>query len=190
MFSYYGSKTEIVKFYPRPKEGKIIEPFAGAAKYALKHYSNQVLIVDAYRDLINIWKWLQRSGINDLDRLPKQIHVGQSVDDFEFDCEEAKNLFGFLIKAGNERPSKKPTKWTEMRPNRIKFRIEQIKSSLFKIRHWDIFCDDYRNIPNQQATWFIDPPLSIWRQILCSFKDRLQSSFCLEQRKARASNSL
>ena len=31
MFSYYGSKSKIVDYYPPPKHKKIIEPFAGSA---------------------------------------------------------------------------------------------------------------------------------------------------------------
>jgi site-specific DNA-adenine methylase len=35
MFSYYGSKSKIVKYYPCPAHDKIIEPFAGSARYSL-----------------------------------------------------------------------------------------------------------------------------------------------------------
>ena len=30
MFSYYGSKSKIVGYYPKPEHNKIIEPFAGS----------------------------------------------------------------------------------------------------------------------------------------------------------------
>jgi site-specific DNA-adenine methylase len=33
MFSYYGSKSKIIDHYPAPKFNKIIEPFAGSARY-------------------------------------------------------------------------------------------------------------------------------------------------------------
>jgi len=33
MFSYYGSKSKIVDYYPPPKHKRIIEPFAGSARY-------------------------------------------------------------------------------------------------------------------------------------------------------------
>lgn len=37
MFSYYGSKSKIVDLYQPPKFDKIIEPFAGSARYSLKY---------------------------------------------------------------------------------------------------------------------------------------------------------
>jgi len=37
MFSYYGSKKKIVKYYPEPVHDVIIEPFAGAAWYSLEY---------------------------------------------------------------------------------------------------------------------------------------------------------
>ena len=33
-----------------------------------------------------------------------------------------------------------------------------IAQNLNKIKHWEIRKDDYRNIENEDATWFIDPP--------------------------------
>jgi len=35
MWSYYGSKSKVVKHYPKPKYDLIIEPFAGAAWYSV-----------------------------------------------------------------------------------------------------------------------------------------------------------
>lgn len=42
MFSYYGSKSKIVNYYPPPKENIIIEPFAGSARYSLKYFDNPI----------------------------------------------------------------------------------------------------------------------------------------------------
>lgn len=30
--------------------------------------------------------------------------------------------------------------------------------NLYKIKHWQIICDDYSASPDIEATWFIDPP--------------------------------
>ena len=59
MFSYYGSKSKIVDYYPPPKHKRIIEPFAGSARYSLKYWQNDVLLVDKYEVVVNLWKWLQ-----------------------------------------------------------------------------------------------------------------------------------
>lgn len=46
MWSYYGSKSKVIRHYPAPQFGKVIEPFAGTAQYALRYFDRDVLIVD------------------------------------------------------------------------------------------------------------------------------------------------
>ena len=53
-------------YYPPPKNVKIIEPFAGSAKYSLKYWQNDVILVDKYDVVINIWKWLQQCSKSDI----------------------------------------------------------------------------------------------------------------------------
>lgn len=159
MWSYYGAKTNIVQHYPKPKHDRIIEPFAGSARYALEYFDRDVLLVDKYEVIVKIWKWLQKCSSSDVLGLPRKLEKGQTLDDFTFDCEEAKMLMGFLIKKGVERPAKKPTDWvTTHRPNFTNFSLKRISANLYKIKHWQIECADYRAIGNHKATWFIDPP--------------------------------
>ena len=66
MFSYYGSKSKIVHLYPTPKMDKIIEPFAGSARYSLKYWTKDILILDKYSVIIDIWKYLQNASKNDI----------------------------------------------------------------------------------------------------------------------------
>ena len=54
MFSYYGSKSKLVKHYPPPTCNKIIEPLAGSARYALEYFEKDVLLVDAYEVIVEI----------------------------------------------------------------------------------------------------------------------------------------
>jgi 16S rRNA G966 N2-methylase RsmD len=35
---------------------------------------------------------------------------------------------------------------------------KRVSESLFKIQHWHIQLGDYRDAPDKEATWFIDPP--------------------------------
>ena len=71
MFSYYGSKSKIINLYPSPKHGKVIEPFAGSARYALKYFDRQVLLVDKYSVLVEVWHYLQQASEADILGLPK-----------------------------------------------------------------------------------------------------------------------
>lgn len=159
MWSYYGSKANIVKYYPRPRCPKIIEPFAGTARYALKYFENDVLLVDQYDVIIKIWLWLQKCSPGDILGLPRSMKPGQTLNDFTFSCEEEKLLMGFLCAKGVERPRIKATTRVMIeRPNFINFSLQRIAGNLFKIKHWKIQHGSYLDIPNQVATWFIDPP--------------------------------
>jgi site-specific DNA-adenine methylase len=159
MWSYYGAKTNIVDLYPKPQHDKLIEPFAGSARYALKYFEKDVLLVDKYEVIVKIWKWLQQCSPNDILKLPRRLMPGQTLNDFHFDCEEEKMLMGFLIKKAIERPAVKPTEWvTIQRPNFTNFSLQRIAKNLFKIKHWEIRLGSYEDIENEAATWFIDPP--------------------------------
>lgn len=159
MWSYYGAKTNIVHVYPPPKYGKIIEPFAGTARYSCKYWDREVILVDAYPVIAAIWKWLQVCSKADIEKLPRFFKQGERIDKINFDCQEAKWLVGFLIGKGIERPREKVVdRITKIRPNAVNFQLKRIANSLEKIRHWQIVEGSYVDIPNQDATWFIDPP--------------------------------
>lgn len=158
MWSYYGGKNQLVNLYPPPKYGKVIEPFAGTARYALKWFDRDVLLVDKYEVIVKIWKWLQQCSKQDILGLPR-LKEHERVSEYKFDCEEAALLMGFLVGKGLESPRDKPTaRATTLRPNNINFQLKFIANNLFKIKHWHIQQGSYDEIENQEATWFIDPP--------------------------------
>ena len=158
MFGYYGAKTNVVKYYPPPAHDMIIEPFAGSARYALKYFDREVLLIDKYETIIGIWKWLQQCSPRDILTLP-DMKQNEHLSDFTFDCPQAKDFMGFVIGYGLFYPNTRPSKHTiEKRPNLIKFSLERIAGELHKIKHWTIVLGDYHEAPDQPATWFIDPP--------------------------------
>lgn len=160
MWSYYGSKSKIINLYPPPKYGKIIEPFAGSARYALKFFDRDVLLVDKYEVIVKIWKWLQQCSKQDILGLPR-LKEGDKVSEYNL-CEEAVLLMGFLVAKGVEAPRNKATsRATTQRPNNINFQLKFIASNLPKIKHWHIQLGSYDEIENQEATWFIDPPYQV-----------------------------
>lgn len=157
MFSYYGSKSNVVRFYPPPKYGKVIEPFAGSARYALRYFDREVLLVDKYEVIIRIWRWLQLCSQADILRLPR-LQYGERLDQYSFDCEEARMFMGFLMGFSAESPRHQATIKLKQRPNFINFSLERIAKSLFKIKNWQIVHGSYEWIHNEEASWFIDPP--------------------------------
>lgn len=157
MFSYYGSKSKVVDLYPSPKFDKIIEPFAGSARYSLKYFDRDVLLVDKYEVIVKIWKWLQKCSKQDILGLPR-LKETDRVSNYDL-CDEAKLLMGFLVAKASQAPRDKPTsRATTLRPNNINHQLKFIANNLDHIRHWEIRHGSFEDIENQEATWFIDPP--------------------------------
>lgn len=157
MWSYYGSKSKIVDLYPPPKFDRIIEPFAGSARYSLKYWQKDVLLVDKYELIVKLWQWLQQCSKGDIMKLPK-MEAGQNTDDFKFDCIEAKWLMGFLVNEGSASPKKTVSNVGNFGKN-IEENKKRIAGELHKIKHWIIQIGTYDEIPNfPNVTWFIDPP--------------------------------
>ena len=153
MWSYYGSKSKIVHLYPAPIYPKIIEPFAGTARYSLRYYDRDILLVDKYDVIVDIWKWLQKATKEDILTLPKLPNRGDKIPDKL--PKTHRNFLGFLVTGGVESPRKFVASFNGVNVSRD---LNRISKQLFRIRNWKIEFGDFRNIPNQEATWFIDPP--------------------------------
>ena len=151
MFSYYGSKSKIVDYYPPPKHKRIIEPFAGSARYSLKYWQNDVLLVDKYPVIVGIWNYLIQATKADILALP-DLKTGDNVDTFNISQEE-KWLIGFCINGGSAQPKKTAKDYNTWGEAKIR-----IADDVQKIKHWKVILGSYEDLENEEATWFIDPP--------------------------------
>ena len=153
MFSYYGSKSKIVDFYPPPKYKKIIEPFAGSARYSLKYWQNDILLVDKYPVIVEVWNYLKNATESDIKGLPK-LDTGQTIDNYNLSDIERK-FMGFMVQDGTTGMRKTASYFAVKRMDaKFNFIIE----NLYKIKHWEIKLASYDELENIEATWFIDPP--------------------------------
>jgi site-specific DNA-adenine methylase len=155
MFYYYGRKERVFKYYPKPKYDIIIEPFAGSAVYSLKNYEKNIIILDKDERIINIWNYLKETSSDEILSLPLLVK-GQSLNDEEFNNLSfvQKDLISFFTNPSSSQPKRSVGKfniWHEKNRKRL-------SEDVNKIRHWQILLGDYKDIPNQEATWFIDPP--------------------------------
>jgi|688.fasta_scaffold122357_3 site-specific DNA-adenine methylase len=155
MFYYYGRKEKIFKYYPKPKHDTIIEPFAGSAVYSLKNFKKNIIILDKDERIINIWNYLKEVTSDEILSLPL-LTVGQSLNDEEFEnlTIVQKDLISFFTNPSSAQPKRSVGKFNIWHKKNRKRLSEDVN----KIRHWKILLGDYRDIPNQEATWFIDPP--------------------------------
>lgn len=160
MWSYYGRKAKIAKRYPAPKYDKIIEPFAGTAAYSMLYWEHDVELVDNYYVIVDLWHYLQQASPKDIEKLPV-FENGQKMDFSGLTTEEAW-LVGFCSNNASSRPAKTSGRMNFNSWFRDKHRIA---SDLYKIKHWKITLGSFVEIPNQNATWFIDPPYSTGGQL-------------------------
>ena len=152
MFNYYGSKSKIVDYYPPTKFNRIIEPFAGSARYSLKYFENDILIVDKFKTITDIWNYLKTASEKDIYGLPK-FKQGDNLNDFGLSDIEI-TFLQYITQHGTV-GGYKVSEWGARDLQRT---IKNIANNLFKIRHWEIKNCDYNELENEKATWFIDPP--------------------------------
>lgn len=139
--------------YPEPKHDKLIEPFAGSARYALKYWERDVILCDQNPTVINLWKFLQTCSKTDLDGLPI-LKQGDKLSDYNLSNDE-RNFLGFVVSEGVSSPRNTVTKRAS---SKVRHKIKATIQVLDKIKHWHLVCGDYRSLKNDTATWFIDPP--------------------------------
>ncbi len=160
-FYYFGAKHRAAPFYPAPTHDHIIEPFAGAAGYSLRHAgARQVTLIDKFPAIVETWRYLLRVSSKEILELP-DLRKGQTVDDLKVPP-EAKMLIGWWLNHGCRMPYKSPSAWMRsgIRPNSFWGASvrQRLASQLDRIRHWKILEGDYTQAPDVEATWFIDPP--------------------------------
>lgn len=154
MFYYYGRKKRIAHLYPEPKLNTIIEPFAGSGAYSLhsNRWEKQVFLYDTNPVVIDIWKYLLSATVRDIEKLPvpKEREDTRNIKSLSY---EERLLMGFSINPGSRRTCYIATHFSRWKANK-----QYIIENLYKIKHWKVFLRDYREIENEKATWFIDPP--------------------------------
>lgn len=164
MFSYYGGKANIVKAYPRPLFPLIIEPFCGSARYALRYATSKVWINDRSTDIYRIWKYLVSVSRERILQLP-DLHAGDDLREIQNLSQDERLLLGFACGRGVASPRSTCTDWGGGAPGGQLPMSYTLKDRIIKnlefIRHWKVTCLDYQEVPNQEATWFVDPPYQI-----------------------------
>lgn len=151
MFSYYGTKRSLAAKYPAPRYDLIVEPFSGAAAYAMAYYDRDVLLVDLDPIVVATWDYLIEATPDEIMDLP-DLDQGSKVSDFDLSI-GARYLMGFAANPGSAQPKITATarcKWN----NQKRLIADQVN----KIKHWAVVLGGYDSIPNGKATWFIDPP--------------------------------
>ena len=161
---YYGGKWRSAPRYPPPQCPTIVEPFAGAAGYSMRHHERKVILLDAYPVVREVWRFLIAAKASEIRAIPTVRHVEELP--ASTSC-GARNLVGFCMNDGAAVPCKTMSsaqRWQEERGSEIQgwsaVRRDMIAYQVKFIRHWKVVDGDYTSAPDIEATWFIDPPYS------------------------------
>lgn len=161
-FSYYGAKYRIADKYPEPRYGTIVEPFAGAAGYALHYADRKVRLFDVNPVIVGLWNYLIKVKEEEI----RSLSIGPCEDIRELPiCQEAKWLLGFWYAKARPTPCNKPCTWLNKEKRLSRFywgaaARERVAKQVKHIRHWTCEQKSWCDIPDFEATWFVDPPYS------------------------------
>jgi site-specific DNA-adenine methylase len=166
-FRYYGGKWRAVHagLYPQPLHKQIIEPFAGAAGYALHYPHHEVTLVDRYPVIVGIWRWLISATseevmsiplVDSVEDLPVWVPLGaQDLIGFSMNSAVAQPRVTLSAGARKRRESgRKFYGWTKELRQRVADQVPRIK-------HWHVHEANYSSatvLAATPATWFVDPP--------------------------------
>ncbi|HET9893278.1 MAG TPA: hypothetical protein VFQ42_22560 [Mycobacterium sp.] len=162
---YYGAKWRIAPRYPKPRHRTIVEPFAGAAGYSLRYPDHEVILVEKYHVIAEIWRWLIAATPDEVLAIPC---VDAVADLPAWVPQGARWLVGFAMNAATTSPrrnlsvgcrrlraaGRKFYGWTsELR--------DRVASQVLAIKHWRVVEADYSTAPDIEATWLADPPYQV-----------------------------
>jgi 16S rRNA G966 N2-methylase RsmD len=188
LFSMYGGKGAVVHRYPAPLHPVIVEPFAGAAAYSLRHgLDKKCVLFDADRRMARLWQFLlTKNALPAAEAvIPDTIKVGANVLDLtkglrDFLAEQAtwdvdplqvekfieglEELLMAQANIGTQGALGRHTQVTEFAADQWHRIKKRLRCFLPRMREWEFYEADYsaadRGFPRitPHTTWFIDPP--------------------------------
>lgn len=149
MFKFYGAKHRLAALYPAPTRSVIIEPFAGAAGYAVhwRNAADRVILVEKDERVVELWRRLLAMPVDELLALPTPEAGERSSD-----------LLVAFAAGRTTRDTPKTFTVTSRMAERFCPMRRRIAETLDECRHFELMHGDYRDAPNIEGTWFIDPP--------------------------------
>ncbi len=129
-----------------------------SAGYSLHYPFHRVKLYDVDEIVCAVWDYLINVSPEEIRRLPVNV---VHLDDHNL-FHEQKWLIGYWMHKASDRPTKTPLGWMLKYPRASTYWGETIRERIAQqvqaIRHWTIEQMRYENIPDMEATWFVDSP--------------------------------
>ncbi len=157
-FRHLGSKYLSGAYYPPPRFGTIIEPFAGGAGYATRYHRRKVILVERDPEVARVWRYLIGASAREILALP-DLPEGGSLDDVRC-SDDVRALISRNLNLATG-PRKRFTAWRDAAHRNILWGPNlraRLAAQVERIRHWRVIEGDYTKAPDVEATWFVDPP--------------------------------
>lgn len=153
-FYYFGRKKRLANEYPAPEHTQIVEPFAGSAAYSLhgQRWKNDVWINDLDPEIIALWHYLQQTSRETIESLP-DLNPGEKLSDHKQLAPEERTLISLHIGPGKNKSNDVVSQFSRWPAGK-----KYVAQTIHKIKHWKITNLSYSQLPDIEATWFIDPP--------------------------------
>ena len=162
-FSYYGGKSKIAHLYPKPEYRLIIEPFAGSGAYSWLHRDgHDVHVNDLDPKTFSMWQFLTSDEASNLIQyLPDTVEPGMKVSEMLGDLGRVYPGFLEVCRAeanqGTQGARGVHDQITSMGAKCWKVR-RKLEHVIPAVANWKVTNVDYQQLPDVEATWFIDPP--------------------------------
>lgn len=152
-----GSKVANAHLYPPPSFSRIIEPFAGGAGYALRHWRREVWLCDVRRSVTEAWQYLIDTPPDEVLQLPLLL-PGQHVSELGV-CPGAARLIAWCADQSMA-PKGRLSRWADGESVAFWSRRRRAMAAdvAERVKHWLVHRGPYTDLINVEATWFVDPP--------------------------------
>ena len=161
-FPYKGSKRRLSKRLPADYF-PVIEPFAGSASFATEYaLGKRAILCDMDPKIAAVWRWL-RDDTSEFIELPDRLVAGTLVSEVMKGFSQPAKDFMRLWAGGGRGMDNKVQNRADggLHPMHGVWEARTrglLNDQRKQIAQWEILCSSYRDVPNQTATWFIDPP--------------------------------
>lgn len=157
LLKYMGSKFTLAKHYPEPLYDTIAESHAGGAGYAHRYPWKRIVLCELNPAIANCLKWLISATLDEIMSLPVELPVGSDIRELNI-SDGAKELIRRWQRVGRN-DCWTISKWNGLPGQWAESVKESICESLPLIRHWEVLCGSYADLPNNEpVTTFVDAP--------------------------------